>query len=993
MSVGSLQMVLLLIPTFIPSQAVKPPGYIKPPEVPDENPPKYEYGYNIDNNGGEAQGKLEQRDGIFAKGGYYVEGFDSKQNVQYVADDWGYHPYVEYSNQGPHSKARAQFVLGTEAVKAFRNKENTKDQLTQNIYRHQKSFPIQQQQPVLLQQEILPLPQQLTYEPLPQPQPLIQPVQQQVLIQPTQEQQHMFIQKQQPQINVQIENQEQQGHSEQLQVLINEAEQQQLAFEDEQRERETRFGDKINIKSTLIEHTKNLVSGADVLNINEAISEKDESTVVTSTAKSIVSEYAPTEATLSTLLTRVEINHDGQSNTPAPVTESSLDKEPIVVAEYEDNSIKSSTVSSDSTTASSTQTEESGIWVTPRPVSVNFLAPITAGIRLENVEQATKTVLNPSRQYVVEVQKSLPYYLGKYEFEQKPSYHTEQRTISHNASYEQAAQENIELGKTLLYFPVESLPRAQALVQKLPQVEVQQLPQVQVQQSFAEQFKQAEESFSEEIKSNFLNKVEQTESESQQVSIHNQIVHEQHKAEVEQQNIEQHKKEETQKYYEEDQQNQQKYQIVQQEELQAYHPVPNVQFFQLPYTIRNPDPLIKFENQPYPVHVPVQIPIQQQSYLVENNVPVPAPVEKIVEKPIVVTKYIDRPYPVQVPVEKIVEKPVHITKYVEKPIHIPQPYAVEKIVEKPVEVTKYIDRPYPVPYPVEKLVRVQVPVEKIVEKKVPVPHYVEKIVEKPVTKYVDRPYPVPTQYTHQQNVNADISKYHQNQGAISQVHFIQGGHFGQNTNGQHIVYQARIPQQQYHQQIQQQLQKQQHQQQHQHDQHYNQQYNQQNNQQQQATKFTKVQLQNVQNNGFGHIEQHTQQSIQQPQSIIYPNTYLYAPTHVKQYIPDKHDLKIVKGYVPQNLVNNGYLPPKENCDHQVQSSGLKTQYYTIKPEEYIGLIPPRHQHQRNVRFPKKLRTPRSNFDSNLRLEYGFMPPLIPSLEIDENGKPIEKQEN
>lgn len=53
---------------------------------------------------------------------YYVQNSDSAQNVQYFADDWGYHPVVEYSNAGPHSRARTQFALGEEAVKQLQNK-------------------------------------------------------------------------------------------------------------------------------------------------------------------------------------------------------------------------------------------------------------------------------------------------------------------------------------------------------------------------------------------------------------------------------------------------------------------------------------------------------------------------------------------------------------------------------------------------------------------------------------------------------------------------------------------------------------------------------------------------------------------------------------------------------------------------------------------------------------------------------------------------------
>ncbi|KAH8254523.1 hypothetical protein KR032_010633, partial [Drosophila birchii] len=81
--------------------------------------------------------------------------------------------------------------------------------------------------------------------------------------------------------------------------------------------------------------------------------------------------------------------------------------------------------------------------------------------------------------------------------------------------------------------------------------------------------------------------------------------------------------------------------------------------------------------------------------------------------------------------------------------HIPVPYAVPQPVPVPVHVEHYVDRPYPVETIVEHAVPYPVPtvVEKIVEKHVPVE--VERIVEKPVhvekiiEKYVDRPMAIP----------------------------------------------------------------------------------------------------------------------------------------------------------------------------------------------------------------------------------------------------------
>ncbi|XP_068147724.1 uncharacterized protein [Drosophila tropicalis] len=119
-------------------------------------------------------------------------------------------------------------------------------------------------------------------------------------------------------------------------------------------------------------------------------------------------------------------------------------------------------------------------------------------------------------------------------------------------------------------------------------------------------------------------------------------------------------------------------------------------------------------------------------------------VEKIIDHP-VEHQVVEHPVKHHI-VEKLVEHPVK-HQIVEK--HIPIPYAVPQPVPVPVHVEHFVDRPYPVetivehpvPYPVETVV------EKIVEKHVPVE--VERIVEKPVKvekiveKFVDRPMPIP----------------------------------------------------------------------------------------------------------------------------------------------------------------------------------------------------------------------------------------------------------
>ncbi len=81
--------------------AIKPPGYIEKPKEPDANPPKYEYGYAVANHDDAgSQGHKETRDGDNTKGNYYVNlpSGQANSNVQYFADDWGYHPVVRYGS-------------------------------------------------------------------------------------------------------------------------------------------------------------------------------------------------------------------------------------------------------------------------------------------------------------------------------------------------------------------------------------------------------------------------------------------------------------------------------------------------------------------------------------------------------------------------------------------------------------------------------------------------------------------------------------------------------------------------------------------------------------------------------------------------------------------------------------------------------------------------------------------------------------------------------
>lgn len=330
---------------------------------------------------------------------------------------------------------------------------------------------------------------------------------------------------------------------------------------------------------------------------------------------------------------------------------------------------------------------------------------------------------------------------------------------------------------------------------------------------------------------------------------------------------------------------------------------------------------------------------QDQSVKQIVEVKVPYPVEKIVEKvidrPVEVTRYVDKPYPVEkripypVQVEKIVEKqvpypvevkvpykvevPYPVEKIVEKqvryPVHINVPYPVEKIVEKivdrPVEVTKYVEKPYPVekrvPYPVhvDRIVEKQVPYP--VEVKVPYKVEVERPVPFTVEKIVNRPYavlyPVPSHV--QQNQN-------QNHGHI-QSQWNQGWQSGHNQNQQIQAF--------------------------------------------------------YRNNNHISVEQ---PKYSRPAALQSDSGYAYKKPTVSFNTPTHDSFKQASQQHSSYSQYLGPVPLKSSTDSW----------------NYGGL----HHNENSLKFRRSERTLQG-----YRLEYGFKPPLIPSLEIDLNGHPVKRE--
>ncbi|XP_032690278.1 uncharacterized protein LOC116853332 [Odontomachus brunneus] len=88
-----------------------------------------------------------------------------------------------------------------------------------------------------------------------------------------------------------------------------------------------------------------------------------------------------------------------------------------------------------------------------------------------------------------------------------------------------------------------------------------------------------------------------------------------------------------------------------------------------------------------------------------------------------------------------IPRPYPIEKIVEKTIHVPHPIEVEKVIEKKVQVPVLVPQPYPVHVPVDRLVEKQIRVphlypiqfERVIEKRVP--YTVQRLVVQPASPY------------------------------------------------------------------------------------------------------------------------------------------------------------------------------------------------------------------------------------------------------------------
>ncbi|XP_058463496.1 uncharacterized protein LOC131437874 isoform X2 [Malaya genurostris] len=412
-------------------------------------------------------------------------------------------------------------------------------------------------------------------------------------------------------------------------------------------------------------------------------------------------------------------------------------------------------------------------------------------------------------------------------------------------------------------------------------------------------------------------------------------------------------------------------------------------------------PVDRIVQQPVYIEKPVPHPVDR---IVEKKVPVPYPVEKIVEKPVQtvvqvpyavekqvpVHHYIDRPVtqpvPVPVPVERIVEKPYPVERVITKEVQVPypvtqvvekivdRPYPVEKVVTKEVQVpypvTHVVDRPYPVEVPVEKVVEkiVDRPVQTVVEKhvEVPVPVTVEKVVE----KFIDRPVPYPVQVPVEVPVQVPVHypvevpvgvpiPYPVEKLIPVTIHEPKPTHSIIKTTTHEKLFDLH--------------------------------------------KFFGGKKKHFIEHIFIKPPHHPKPQLIETKHLHYHNQYpkndlhfgasIQAPTYV-----DVAQFNVLPHHYPEKQKNiygttflgdafNGKYTYQTPLYHQQQPIGQQ-----IYKDDYVGPTPLLEDHWA-VKSDGKFR--RSTvYGKSLRIEYGgFKPPLVPSVEIDENGNPLHKEQN
>ncbi|KAM7342479.1 uncharacterized protein ACRADG_009905 isoform 1-T2 [Cochliomyia hominivorax] len=292
--------------------------------------------------------------------------------------------------------------------------------------------------------------------------------------------------------------------------------------------------------------------------------------------------------------------------------------------------------------------------------------------------------------------------------------------------------------------------------------------------------------------------------------------------------------------------------------------------------------------------------------------------------------------------------PLVLQEIVEK--HIPVPYAIPEPVGIPVHIQHFIDRPFPVetivekpvPYPLEKVV------ENVVEKHVPVE--VEKIVEKPVEvvvkKFIDRPVAIPIKIPVALHfpapIHGPLSPYGHSGGHYPPV-FDHASTWPQSVNGASF---ARIPP---------------------------------NILKSYYNKMLKKLVPQMQQ-AYKNAQQAKSASKNTPKPNVKPTykisdmLYDLKPPPMRAKGISSWDVGARYQYdyntLPLDLAASSSIAVGKNLERPGQ--GYKKDF-----DEF--------QRWRNGHSLK--RSP--DFGRNLHVEYGFKPPLVPSVEIDDKGVPLK----
>lgn len=920
--------------------AVKPPGYVEQPKEPDPNPPKYEYGYAVGSNeDAGSQGHKEIRDGVNTKGNYYVSLPSGQSNVQYIADDWGYHPvvrcvvdssqfstdldfnsisiYCRYATRDDHSHASGHFALGHEAVQALHL-----DPAHQNVA--PTNF-------IQLQTDQYPSPEALQLV-------SVTPVQV-----PTSSEQigipfpsnHRPIFNGDPQVTHMRPVQEPQPDNLPNQSIDNHPQ-----------------SNNPSGLSKLLETTQNLVSNKDVIDINGAV------------------EHTPKPKPLFTPSINDQYNaaSNGQRHALA------LDEQHQQEEDLSDK-FSSPIVVADANTIGDKPAELVNIVPYVEYLPRKLKQRPDKQINVEIIDQNNGQFLKETTQYEVQnVDQKL----------------TDNIVLPQKEAASRQFLRNFQGNKVLspspenaaIYSTTSSTTQTTSKSFAQEEITITQSP---ISNTFLAPI-QAGLTLSNEVKhtDDNLGYVQQqpliSHTAAEAVDGRRTIVEVQKSVNIKNVLITQEEEKPKQPVVFGARFIPRKPHVIHQNVyIDRPYPVEVNKYIEKPVRVEVPVPVDRIVEKPVPYAVPVERVVEKPvERIVEKTVPGPVQkvvIEKIVEKPIHHTHY--QPYqvtkteriPVPYIVEKIVERPVTVEKIVEK--YVDRPVEVEKIVERPYKevVEKFIDRPYPVEVQkiVEKQVKVEVPVEKVVEKivdrpvpvGVPVDRPYAVTVEKIVEKYVDRPVPYAVHVPYPVPYAVHVAPSQQHHTIIKTTTHDHGKNlFNLNHKNTKHVFLPNPP-----------------------------------------------------------IHQHYSNNLIHPPEISSTNHQLKLQSSLS--INHHHDSTILK---PIHTISNQLSPPAfhytnvrpkpvygvpffghlpktthlfpKNLNYDNQYAGSFDYQSHIYKDDYLG-PPPSIQRYTNIwqyrQTPKFRRN--INFGKSLRWEYGFRPPLIPSIEIDEHGNPINKENN